>query len=110
MDSCAPATPGMKPPRRPPQKRRDNALRDTRPNKPSNKQAAIDGSGTALKGELPKAWHLSDDPNRMVPLLLPQTQWLIVVAGDPLRNRSCIYRQNFKQGYATSKQVQLPAH
>ena len=67
-------------------------------------------AGLVEKGELPKAWHLSDDPNRMVPLLLPQTQWLIVVAGDPLRNRSCIYRQNFKQGYATSKQVQLPAH
>ena len=50
------------------------------------------------KGELPKEWHLSDDPDRLVPLLLPQSQWLIVVAGDPLRNRSCIYRQNFKQG------------
>ena len=33
----------------------------------------------------------------------------IVVAGDPLRNRSCIFRQNFKQGYATSKRVRLPA-
>ena len=32
---------------------------------------------------------------------------LIVVAGDPLRNRSCIYRQNFKQGYATTKKVEL---
>jgi hypothetical protein len=42
--------------------------------------------------------------------MLPQTQWLIVVAGDPLRNRSCIYRQNFKQGYATSKRVRLPAN
>ena len=58
---------------------------------------------------LPKEWHLSDDPDRLVPLLLPQSQWLIVVAGDPLRNRSCIYRQNFKQGYATSKKVRLPA-
>ena len=61
------------------------------------------------KGELPKEWRLSDDPDRLVPLLLPQSQWLIVVAGDPLRNRSCIYRQNFKQGYATSKCVRLPA-
>jgi len=61
------------------------------------------------KGELPKEWRLSDDPDRLVPLLLPQSQWLIVVAGDPLRNRSCIYRQNFKQGYATSKSVRLPA-
>ncbi len=67
-------------------------------------------AGLVEKGELPQAWHLSDDPNRMVPLLLPQSQWLIVVAGDPLRNRSCIYRQNFKQGYATSKKVHVPAN
>ena len=42
-------------------------------------------------------------------LLLLQSTWLVVVAGDPLRNRSLIYRQNFMQVYATSKKVQLPA-
>lgn len=66
-------------------------------------------AGLVATGELPREWHLSDDPERLVPLLLPQSQWLIVVAGDPLRNRSCIFRQNFKQGYATSKPVRLPA-
>ncbi len=65
-------------------------------------------AGLVAKGELPAAWQLSDDPERLVPLMLPQTQWLIVVAGDPLRNRASIYRQNFKQGYATSKKIQLP--
>ena len=65
-------------------------------------------AGLVEKGELPAAWRLSDDPERLVPLLLPETQWLIVVAGDPLRNRSSIYRQNFKQGYATSKKIELP--
>jgi hypothetical protein len=60
------------------------------------------------EGLLPQAWHVSDDPERLVPLLLPETEWLIVVAGDPLRNRSCIYRQNFKQGYATSRKIVLP--
>ena len=64
--------------------------------------------GLIEKGDLPKEWQLSDDPERQVPLLLPQSKWLIVVAGDPLRNRSLIYRQNFMQGYATSKKVQLP--
>lgn len=58
---------------------------------------------------LDKKTSLSDDPDRLVPLLLPRSQWLIVVAGDPLRNRSCIYRQDFKQGYATSNIVRLPA-
>lgn len=65
-------------------------------------------AGLVDKGELPAAWRVSDDPERPVPLLLPQSQWLIVVAGDPLRNRSSIYRQNFKQGYATSKKIELP--
>jgi len=65
-------------------------------------------AGLVEKGELPREWLVSDDPDRLVPLFLPQTRWLIVVAGDPTRNRSCIYRQNFKQGYATSKKVMLP--
>jgi len=66
-------------------------------------------AGLVENGTLPKEWLLNDDPDRLVPLMLPQTQWLIVVNGDPMRNRSCIYRQNFKQGYATSKKVRLPA-
>jgi hypothetical protein len=65
-------------------------------------------AGLVERGELPKEWRLSDDPERLVPLLLPQSQWLIAVAGDPLRNRSSIYRQNFKQGYATSMKIELP--
>jgi hypothetical protein len=64
--------------------------------------------GLVAKGELPPAWRTSEDPDRLVPLLLPQSEWLVVVAGDPLRNRSCILRQNFKQGYATSKKIVLP--
>ena len=64
-------------------------------------------AGLVEKGELPAAWRLSDDPERLVPLMLPETQWLIVVSGDPLRNRSSIYRQNFKQGYATSRKIEL---
>ena len=65
-------------------------------------------AGLIEKGELPGLWRVSDDPERQVPLMLPDTQWLIVVAGDPLRNRCSMYRQNFKQGYATSKKVDLP--
>ncbi len=69
--------------------------------------------GTTLRqlverGVLPKEWWQSDDPKRMVPLMLPQSQWLVVVTGDPTRNRSCILRQNFNQGYATSVKIRLP--
>jgi hypothetical protein len=63
------------------------------------------------KGIFPPDWCKSNDPNRMVPLMVPsRTQFLIVVTGDPTRNRSCVYRQNFMQGYATSKKVKLPAN
>ena len=61
------------------------------------------------KGIFPPEWCKSNDPNRMVPLMVPsRTQFLIVVTGDPTRNRSCVYRQNFMQGYATSKKIKLP--
>ncbi len=70
--------------------------------------------GTTLRdlvqrGAMPAAWAESDNPQRMVPLMLPETQWLVIVTGDPTRNRCCILRQNFKQGYATSRKIQLPA-
>ena len=62
------------------------------------------------KGELAEAWRESTHPDRKLPLLLPETQLLVVVSGDPTRNRSCFYRQNFKQGYATSKKIALPVN
>lgn len=65
-------------------------------------------TGLVEQGVLSREWCLSSDPDRLVPLMLPATQWLVVVTGDPMRNRSCMYRQNFKQGYATSKKVKLP--
>jgi hypothetical protein len=70
-------------------------------------------AGTTLRdlvkrGVLPAAWAQSDDPQRIVPLMLPETQWLVAVTGDPTRNRCCVLRQNFKQGYATSRKIELP--
>jgi hypothetical protein len=70
--------------------------------------------GTTLEqlvasGKLPAAWMTTQDPERPVPLLLPHSQFLVVVAGDPMRNRSCLFRQNFKQGYATSRRIRWPA-
>jgi hypothetical protein len=65
-------------------------------------------AGLVEQGVLTKEWRVSDDPERLVPLLLAESEWLIVVAGDPLRNRSTIWRQNFKQGYATSRKIELP--
>jgi hypothetical protein len=62
------------------------------------------------KGVLPKECGKSTDPNRMVPILLPSSEFLIVVTGDPKRNRNTVYRNNHMQGFATSKKIKLPAN
>lgn len=61
-------------------------------------------------GILPKEWCQSADPNRLVPVMPPATDWLVVVSGGPERNRSLICRQNFEQGYPVSKKISLPAN
>jgi hypothetical protein len=60
------------------------------------------------KGELPQAWHESDDQARMVPLLGPEARVVIIVTGDPTRNRSLFFRDNFTLGRLTSRAVKLP--
>ena len=62
------------------------------------------------KGILPEEWCESADPNRMVPLMRPSTDWLIVVSGNPGRNRSLVCRQNTEQGWPVSKKIELPAN
>jgi len=61
-------------------------------------------------GKLAEEWCQSTDPNRLVPLMLPSTDWLIVVSGDPARNRCLVCRQNFEQGWAVSKKIELPGN
>ncbi len=56
-----------------------------------------------------KEWVGSTDPHRMVSILLPSSDFLIVVTGDPKRNRNTVYRNNHMQGFATSKKIKLPA-
>lgn len=62
------------------------------------------------QGALPEEWYKSTDPNKMVPILLPSSEFLIVVTGDPKRNRNTVYRNNHMQGFATSKKIKLPAN
>jgi len=45
-------------------------------------------AGLVEEGLLPREWRLSDDPDRLVLLMLREARWLSIVAGDPLRNRS----------------------
>lgn len=60
------------------------------------------------KGELGPEWLESDDPKRMVPLLSPRARVIILVTGEPTRNRSQLFRENYTQAKLTSKEIRLP--
>ena len=60
------------------------------------------------KGKLGPEWHESDDPKRMVPLFGPGANILIIVVGDPTRNRSQFFRSNYTMAKLTSRKIELP--
>jgi hypothetical protein len=60
-------------------------------------------------GRLEKQFCESPDPNRMLPLVHSPEDFLIVVTGDPARNRSFVSLQGGDQGLATSKEIELPS-
>jgi len=61
------------------------------------------------RGSAPARYAESDDPDRLVPMLLREEWTSIVLAGDPQRNQSRIYVNNHEQGAPVSKRVVLPA-
>jgi hypothetical protein len=60
-------------------------------------------------GNLPKAFHESDDPNRLVPIVVNPEDFMIAVSGDPMRNNAYIFAHNGFLGYPTGKEIKLPA-
>jgi hypothetical protein len=61
------------------------------------------------KGNLPKHYGESDDPDRLIPVFM-KPEWIqIVLAGDPARNQSRGYMNNHEQGPPVSREVRLPA-
>jgi hypothetical protein len=64
----------------------------------------------AKRGIVPRVYHESDDPERMIPVF-QKPEWIgIVVAGDPGRNQSKGYCSNHVQGPPVSKPVRLPGN
>ena len=57
------------------------------------------------KGIIPPLYAESDDPDRVVPLLLRPDMVSIVVGGDPGRNQNRIYANNHAQGVPISRRV-----
>lgn len=60
------------------------------------------------KGNLGPEWYESDDPKRMVPLFGKGMNILVIVVGDPTRNRSQFFRSNYTMAKLTSRAVKLP--
>lgn len=65
-------------------------------------------SRAVREGRLPKSFGESDDPNRMLPVFHSPDELLIVVSGDPTRNRLFVTYQVGYQGCATSREIKLP--
>jgi hypothetical protein len=61
-------------------------------------------------GKLPKSFCTSEHPDRKVPLMWSPDEFLIIVAGDPTRNRSFIATQCGDQGLATSRAIEFPGN
>ena len=60
-------------------------------------------------GRIPRVFLESDDPNRLVPIVFEPDDFMIAVAGDPLRNNACTFSHNGRLGYPVAKQIRLPA-
>jgi hypothetical protein len=59
-------------------------------------------------GKLPKDFAVSDDPQRMVPIVLDPDDFMVLVSGDPLRTNAYTFAQNGYLGFPTAKKITLP--
>ncbi len=67
-----------------------------------------DLASQAKLGKIPKVYHESDDPQRLVPLVWEPDHYMIAVMGDPLRNNAYVFAHNGLRGFPVSKPVKLP--
>ena len=59
-------------------------------------------------GRLPQAFAESDDPNRLVPIVLEPDDFMVLVSGDPLRTNAYTFAHNGYLGFPTAKKIALP--
>jgi hypothetical protein len=59
-------------------------------------------------GRLPKVFHESDDPNRLVPIVFEPDDFMVLVSGDPLRTNAYTFAQNGYLGFPTARKIVLP--
>jgi hypothetical protein len=59
-------------------------------------------------GKLPKDFAVSDDPERMVPIVFDKDDFMVLVSGDPLRTNAYTFAHNGYLGFPTAKKIMLP--
>jgi len=60
-------------------------------------------------GKLPADFYASDDPERLVPIVLDPDDFMVLISGDPLRTNAYAFAQNGYLGFPTAKKINLPA-
>ena len=73
----------------------------------------VPGKRTLLElarlGKAPRAYGASGDPERLVPIVGKAEDFMIAVAGDPLRSNCTVLTHNGMLGYPTTKVIATPA-
>ena len=59
----------------------------------------------ARSGRIPRIFHESDDPNRLVPIVWKPDDYMIVVTGDAARNSAYVFAHNGVLGYPVAKKI-----
>ena len=63
----------------------------------------------AALGKAPEVFAESDDPDRLVPIVCEPDDFMIAVAGDPLRTNAYVFSHNGILGFPVSREIELPA-
>ena len=59
-------------------------------------------------GRLPGTFLESDDPQRLVPIVLDPEDFMVLVSGDPLRTNAYVFAHNGYLGFPAARKIQLP--
>jgi hypothetical protein len=59
-------------------------------------------------GNLPRDFAVSDDPERMVPIVLTPDDFVVLVSGDPLRTNAYTFAHNGYLGFPVAAKINLP--
>ena len=61
-------------------------------------------------GRIPPLFHVSDDPERLVPPVFKAEDFMLVVTGDQLRTNAYVFAHNGRLGFPVCKPIALPAN